>query len=198
MKDTKFESLMQAIRESWIDESELLEGYFPYETIKFSGRLKFLDTTRSVAIFTRRQRVRFLEDNVGVMFDRVWGEGVILGRYSVQEAKLMEPIRTSNGYILPLALPGRFRKGDVFDLVTHRRIIGAFDNDSGYWDTSMTKPTELIQITVITPPGMAVAKPEIIAPPRGDFDLTEKANSLKMRVAKPALSGPYRLAWLWK
>jgi hypothetical protein len=195
----QFQSLMATIRETSLDDrDELLDGYFPYETIKFSGRLKFLDETRSVAIFTRRQRVRFLEDDVSVLFDRIWGNGLLLGRYSAPTVRLMEPIKTAKGYVLPLGLPKRFRKGEVFDLVTHRRIVSAFTDDYGYWETLMSKPTELIQISVVTAVPAAFDKAEIVAPPRGDFDLAQGANSLKMRVTRPALNGPYRLAWAWK
>ncbi len=190
---------MQAIRDSSTDErTELLDGYFPYETIKFTGRLNFLDSDRTVAVFSRRQRVRFLEDDVGVLFDRIWGEGVLVGSYLAPGLKMMEPIRTPSGYALPLGLPRLFRKGETFEIVSHRRIVGAFSEKSGYWDTSMSKPTELIQITVVTPPGMTINNPEILAPPRGDMDLTRNANSLKFRVTRPAISGPYRLRWAWE
>lgn len=190
---------MHAIREGSPDErGELLDGYFPYETIKFSGRLKILDTDRMTAIFTRRQRVRFLEDGVGVLFDRIWGEGVLVGSYLAPGVTIMEPIRTPSGYVLPLGLPRPFRKGETFELVTHRRIVGAFSQEKGYWDTTMSKPTELIQITVVTPPDVKAGQPDIVAPPRGDMDLTQRANSLQFRVTRPAMNGPYRLRWSWE
>jgi hypothetical protein len=198
MKNEQFKSVMRAIRESSGDPTEFLDGYFPYETIKFTGRLKILDLDRAVAVFTRWQRVRFLEDGVSVLFDRIWGEGVLLGSYSAPGLSLMEPIRTPTGFVLPLGLPRRFRKGETFEIVSHRRIVGAFSESRGYWDTAMSKPTELIQITVVTPPGMPISKPDIVAPPRGDMDLTRKANSLKFRVARPAINGPYRLGWFWE
>jgi len=168
---------MNAIRESSPDErSEFLDGYFPYETIKFSGRLKFLDETRSVAVFTRRQRVRFLEDGVSVLFDHIWGEGLLLGRYVAPDVQLMEPIRTAKGLALPMRLAKSFRKGETFELVTHRRIVGGFAGRDAYWDTLMTKPTNLIQISVVMPDTVRITEPEIVAPPRGDFDQIGRAH----------------------
>ncbi len=199
MSSNKFRTIMQAIRDSSPDgRAEALQGYFPYETIKFSGRLKVLDLDRTVAVFTRRQRVRFLEDGVSVLFDRIWGEGVLVGSYLAPGLNMMEPIRTPTGYVLPLGLPRRFRKGETFEIVSYRRIVGAFCETRGYWETAMSKPTELIQITVVTPPGLAVRNPDIVAPPRGDMDLSKKPNSLKFRVARPAINGPYRLGWSWE
>jgi hypothetical protein len=199
MPKDRFQSMMDAIRNASPNErGELLNGYFPYETVKFSGRLKILDANRTTAVFTRRQRVRFLEDGVGVLFDRIWGEGILVGSYIAPGLTLMEPIRTPTGYVLPLGLPRHFRKGEIFDVVSHRRIVGAFSQPEGYWDTTMTKPTDLIQIAVVTPPGTAFSKPDIVAPPRGDMNITGKANLLKLRVARPAMNGPYRLRWSWK
>ena len=132
------------------------------------------------------------------MFDRIWGEGILVGSYLAPGLNLMEPIRTPTGYVLPLGLPRRFRKGETFEIVSHRRIVGAFNDTRGYWDTTMSKPTDLIQITVVTPPGMATSKADIVAPPRGDMDLSKKANSIKFRVARPAINGPYRLGWSWE
>jgi hypothetical protein len=190
---------MQAIREGSLDEqAELLEGYFPYETIKFSGRLKILDDDRTNALFTRRQRVRFLEDGVGVVFNRIWGEGVLVGSYLAPGLSLMEPIKTRSGYILPLGLPRRFNRGETFEVVTQRRIVGGFSAENGYWETTLTKPADLIQITVVTPPSVGVNNPEIIASPRGDLYATKKANSLQLRVAHPGVNQPYRLRWSWK
>lgn len=189
---------MRAIRDNSDHATELLDGYFPYETIKFSGRLKILDSDGNAAVFTRRQRVRFLEDGVSVLFDRIWGEGILVGSYLAPGLSLMEPIRTPTGYVLPLGLPRRFRKGETFEIVSHRRIVGAFSESRGYWDTTMSKPTELIQITVVVPPGMPLSEPEVVAPPRGDIDVASRANSLKLRVARPAMNGPYRLSWSWK
>jgi hypothetical protein len=199
MPKTKFQSLMEAIRENPPTErASILNGYFPYETIKFSGRLKILDSDRQVAVFARRQRIRFLEDGVSVFFDRVWGEGVLFGAYFAPGLQILEPIRTPNGYIVPLQLPRRFRAGETFDIATRRRIIAAFYDPEGYWETATSVPANLVQISVVTPNGIGTDRQFVQAPPRGDIDATIGVNSMKLRVERPALNTSYRLGWLWK
>ena len=171
---------------------------FAYETIRFSGRLEILDPNTRSARFVRRQRIRFLEDGVSVFMDRVWGEGVLFAGYAAPGLKMLEPIRTPKGYIMPLQAPRPFQKGDVFDIVTERRIIGAFYQPLAYWDTAMSAPTDLISIEVVTPPGAHVRRPEIVAPARGDMDAKPRQRSLEFRVARPAVSIPYKLAWSWQ
>jgi hypothetical protein len=171
---------------------------FAYETIRFSGRLEILDPNTRSARFVRRQRIRFLEDGVSVFMDRVWGEGVLFAGYAAPGLKMLEPIRTPKGYVLPLQLPRPFGKGDVFDIVTERRIIGAFYHPLAYWDTAMSAPTELISIEVAVPPGADIRRPEIVAPARGDMNARQRQRSLEFRVARPAMNVPYKLAWSWQ
>lgn len=171
---------------------------FSYETVKFSGRLEILDPNTRTARFVRGQTIRFLEDGVTVFMDRVWGEGVLFAGYAAPGLKMLEPIRTPKGYVVPLQLPRPFQKGDVFDIVTERRIIGAFYHPLAYWDTAMSAPTDLISIEVVTPPGTHVRRPEIVAPARGDMDARQRSRSLEFRVARPAVNIPYKLAWSWQ
>ena len=173
-------------------KTEPLYDQHQYETLKYSGRLEILDPTGRVALFKRHQRVRFLEDNVGVLYDRVWGLGVLFATYVVRDARILEPIRTPKGYVVPLALSRPFRKGETFDLVTQRKIVGAFVKES-YWDSAMHAPTDLLEMTVVS--ARRLSRPEIIAPPRGDFDATASSNVVKMRVRGPALYDTYKLSW---
>ncbi len=179
------------------DVFEAPREVFPYETIKFSGRLEILDAKTRSARFIRRQRIRFLEDGVSVFMDRVWGEGVLFAGYAAPGLKMLEPIRTPKGYVVPLQLPRPFRKGDVFDIVTERRIIGAFYHPLAYWDTTMSAPTELVSIEVAVPPGADIRRPEIVVPARGDMDAKELRRAVKFRVSRPAVNIPYQLAWSW-
>ena len=172
-------------------------SYFPYETIKFSARLEFLNR-RGVAIFSRRQRIRFLEDGVGTFFDLAWGEGVLFANYTAGSLRILDAIPTRKGYIVALALPRLFRRGETFEVDIRRRIVGSFLDDQVYWDTAMRVPTELLSVDIVPPPGRRIRYPEIIAPPQGDFDASESPARLRLRVKQPAVDIPYRLTWSWK
>lgn len=191
--------MMQAIREgSTDDRSHFLDGYFPYETIKFTGRLKIVDPQTRTARFVRRQRVRFLEDLTSVFFDRIWGDGVFFASYRAPGLRILEPIRTKKGYVVPLALPRLFNKGDEFEIVTERAVHGAFYDPVGYWEIAMPVPTDLAKISVVTPPGMELRQPDVVVPARGDISAEQRPQSLSFRVTQPAMNIPYRLAWSWK
>jgi hypothetical protein len=171
---------------------------FRYETIKFTGRLEILDREGRVARFSGRQRIHFLEDDVRVFFDRAWGDGVLFAGYSARSMRILDAIPTRKGYVVPLALPRAFRKGETFDVVTQRHIVGAFIYDNAYWESAMAAPTELLTIDVYAPRGRGFSRPEIVAPPRGDLHAEQHLNLLQLRVRHPTLHTPYRLSWAWK
>lgn len=187
-----------SITEMFEDIQDAPRDRFPFETIKFSGRVEIIDHRGRVARFRRRQRIRFLEDGVTVFFDRIWGEGVILAGYNAGQMKMIEAIPTRKGYVIALALPRAFNRGEQFDIETERRIVGAFIYDWGYWDSAMGAPTDLLTIDVRTPVGMDMRHPDIIAPARGDMDASASRRHLTFRVNKPALDIPYKLRWDWK
>lgn len=171
--------------------------YFPYKTIKFSGQLEMLDQEGRVAVFRRQQRIRFLEDGVGIFFDRVWGSGVLFAGYSAASLRILEPIRTKDGYVLPLALPRMYARGETFDIVTTRRIVGAFIEEASYWDSAMSAPTDLLTIKVIGHRSRPFRHPELIVPQEGDMDATTSRNMFNFRVKHPATNIPYKLVWSW-
>jgi len=197
MLDDDFKDIMRAIRDPLVDgRLDIIEGYFPYETIKYSGTLRFLDGKHSSAVFERRQKIRFIQDGVAVFFDRVWGDGILFGGYFARGLRVLEPIRAHNGYIVPLLLPRLFRRGETFNIITRRKTIGAFYDAYGHWETAMHAPTGLVSVTVQADRAN-LNTPEIEAPPRGDLDAEHRPHQLRFRVERPALYTPYRLIWSW-
>lgn len=178
------------------DAFEAPRELFAYETIKFSGRLEFPDG-RGVALFSRHQRIRFLEDGVTTYFDAAWGEGVLFAHYSAN-TRIIDAIPTRKGYVLALALPRPYKKGEIFDIRISRRIVGSFLDDHVYWDTAMRVPTELLTLDIVSPSDRRIRQPQITAPPQGDFDALESPRRLRLRVEQPALHTPYTLRWVWK
>ncbi|HXG36852.1 MAG TPA: hypothetical protein VNL15_07780, partial [Dehalococcoidia bacterium] len=160
--------------------------FFNYETIKFSSWLEILDNRRGVARFIRHQRIRFLEHAVPIFMDRVWGDGILFAGYQARSMRLLDAIPTRKGYIVLLAFPRQFSKGEVFDVVTTRKTIGGFYAPRGYWELAMSAPTETITLNVSAPAGLRLHTPEIIGPAKGDFDVSQRRRKLALRIAKPA------------
>lgn len=52
-----------------------------YEILEYESTLELCDTKGSTAIFQKRQRVKFLQNNIIAFEDYVWGDGEIMADY---------------------------------------------------------------------------------------------------------------------
>jgi hypothetical protein len=178
--------------------TEYESGFYPYETLRYSGQVDFQDPDGQVAYFSRFQSIRFLENNVTHYIDRVWGDGVLFSFYDAQTLRITEVLRARQGYLVILKLPRPFKKGEVLKIRTRRRLIGAFPASALYWDTKSAMPAEMLALKVVAPEGRRLTSPELFAPLRGQFDLREQPNQLNFRVDEPGIGANYRIAWSWK
>lgn len=169
-----------------------------YETLSFDSYLSILGQGE-VALFRRRQRVRFLENGVSVFIDRLWGEGVLLAGYSLSRGMgIIEALRTRKGYAMILSLPRRFKKGEVLTIETERRIVGGFANAKPYWELAMWAPTQRISLKVSMPSLLRMSDPEIVAPARGEMSFKKRGSDVTFAVGHPGVHVPYRLEWKWQ
>ena len=49
----------------------------PYEVLEYESTLEFLDPEGTHATFTKRERVRYLQDNIIAYQDQAWGDGEV-------------------------------------------------------------------------------------------------------------------------
>jgi len=183
-------------RESRLVAREARAGFFTYQTIDYDGRLDIGEGGR-VAWFTRRQLIRFLRDNTTVFLDRVWGDGVLFAAYKTGSAPIIDAIPARRGYVVILGLPRRFREGETFEIVTERKIVGAFADEDAYWELAMPAPTRSFDLKVSSRASRSMRAVQIVAPGLRGVDVRQRGRSLRLRVQEPAMYVPYRLEWRW-
>ena len=169
-------------------------GFFSYETIQFDARLQVSEGGR-IASFRRRQLIRFLEKKATVFIDRVWGDGVLFASYESGPMHIIDVIPARKGYALLLGLPRPFRRGETFEIVTERKIVGAFMDQDAYWELSMSVPTALLSLRVSDRSARVMRAVHLSAAgPRG-IKVRLQDRSVRLTVDSPALYVPYRLEW---
>src|SRR4030042_206218 len=52
-----------------------------YEVLEYESTLELLDRKGEIAIFKKRQKVRYLQDNIIAYMDQAWGDGKFLRDY---------------------------------------------------------------------------------------------------------------------
>ena len=171
-------------------------GYFGYETLVYDGLLEIGEGGR-VAQFARRQLIRFLEDDATVFLDRVWGDGVLFAAYETGSARIIDAIPARRGYVALLRLPRRFRRGETFEIVTQRKIVGAFADEDAYWELAMSAPTAALSLQVSSRRARGMRTVHVAAPRLRGVDVRQRRRSLGLKVDSPALYVSYRLEWRW-
>lgn len=173
-------------------------GLFPYLTTNFKTQLRILDPLGASASLTRRQQIRFLEDGVSVFLDRVWGDGLLLHDYSVGSGmRIVDFIRTEKGYVVVLGLPRTFGKGEVFEVETSRRILGAFMDREAYLEAVMPGPTQSLSMEVVAPRQRRIVDADVVVPSLRRVEAQQLPGHLALRVSHADVNVPYRLAWSW-
>ncbi len=173
------------------------EELHQYETLSYDARLNVLDREGGTAVYERRQRIRITAPKASVFFDRVWGEGVLFRDYWTDGLDILEAIRGRNGWVVVLALPRQYSRGETFEVRTDRRIKGGFTRSTEYWDSTMFAPTRLLNLAIVSPARLRIRRPILRAPGTAGVTVEHRRNSLAMRVKSPGVYAPYRLEWAW-
>jgi hypothetical protein len=98
-----------------------------YEVLEYASRLELQDTKGKRAVFYKRQRVRFLQDNIIAFQDKAWGDGEIFADYKCSPGVAVDRYREGHRVEQALHEPvglRRFPRGRArrFDRV-HPRLV---------------------------------------------------------------------------
>ena len=99
----------------------------------------------------RRQRVKFLVRDGGVIRELVWGEGKPLADYSVEGATCLGSLSEGNKQVMLLGLARSPARGERATVSTRRLVKNAVTGRDGYAEVLVERPTESLSLTVRFP-----------------------------------------------
>jgi hypothetical protein len=108
-----------------------------YEVLEYETRLELLDTKGERAVLHKRERVRFLQDNIIAYQDKAWGDGDIFFDYRCSPGVAVDRYREGHRYQVLISLRETKHRNDVKEFHIERTIHRGF-----------TKPTEDLQIDI--------------------------------------------------
>jgi hypothetical protein len=126
-----------------------LEGM--YEVLDYESILELLDVKGKKAHFSKRKKVRYLQDHIIAHQDHAWGDGDILLDYQTSNGKLVDQYRSGYKTLLLLSLQEIKNRGDIDEFNISWGIKNGFLKSDGFWDTDITQKTKKIKIQVIFP-----------------------------------------------
>ena len=191
---------------SWLKTRLFPHAEGIYEVLDYEARLDLCDPKGKLAIYTKRQRVRFLQDNVIAYQDQAFGDGEIFAEYKCSPGVPVDRYEDGYRYRVLISLRQTKNRGDVEEFFIERHIKDGFTKVDGYFQTNVDHRTDKLSLTVVFPPQR---KPFEVSLVEQDTARTTVLGGERMRqlpdgkwlvewsTAKPKRFESYILRWKW-
>lgn len=175
-----------------------------YENLSLSLHLQILDAAGDEAELGRRQVVKFVASEAGVIRDIAWGDGEVLKRYDVAGAGLLGVRHEGSKKVLLVGLAQSPARGEQAIIRTSRRVTGALRGGREFLEVQLERVTQRLTLKVTFPSARRPIRAwSATSPPEG------ASRSLAVRLAndgrpyvswclrRPRISTTYRVVWDW-
>lgn len=134
-------------RKLWRDQAE--EGI--YEVLEYESKLELLDKKGKRARFTKREKVRYLQNNIIAYQDHAWGDGKILLNYRCTPGKVVDRYRPGHRTFLLISLRESKKRGDEDEFNIEWGIRDGFLRDQELWETEIRHRTRKLMVQIVFP-----------------------------------------------
>ncbi len=177
-----------------------------YEVLDYECTLELKDKEGVKAVIHKREKVRYLQDNIIAYEDQAWGDGEILIDYHCSPGFPVDEYRLGHKTYKLISLREFKNKGDMDEFNIEWKMRNGFLKKTGFWGTSIKHRTSKVTIHVIFPknrPPLDVSITECNLQRThnlGKDNLQPLAAGRSMIVwgnANPRLYEDYVLRWKW-
>lgn len=104
-----------------------------------------------MAIFHKRQQVRFMQDNIIAFQDYAWGDGEIFADYRCSPGVTVDRYQDGDRWNILISLRETKSRGDTTDFRIERTIIDGFVQQDEWYQAEIRHPTRRLRMAVIFP-----------------------------------------------
>ena len=122
-----------------------------YEVLDYESTLELHDRLGKSATFKKREKVRYLQDNIIAYQDHAWGDGEILIDYQCKPGIPVDQYRPGQKTYILISLREVKSRGDVDDYNIEWGIRNGFIRNTEQWETEIRHRTKRLKIQVIFP-----------------------------------------------
>jgi hypothetical protein len=177
-----------------------------YEVLSHESILEFHDPKGIRATYRKRQKVRYLQDNIIAYQDQAWGDGEILQRYRCSPGKAVDRYRLGHKTHILISLREVKNKGDEDEFNIQRGIRNGFLRSEEQWETEISHPTDHLKIRLLFPKDRYPRRVVVlesdrqrsqVLPTSGIRILPDDRCQVTWEQANPRLHERYILKWAW-
>lgn len=124
-----------------------------YEILDYESTLELCDIEGRVAIFQKRQRVKFLQNNIIAFEDYVWGDGEVIAEYKCAPGVVADRYQEGDRWNVLISLRETKHKGDITEFHIERLEKQSFTKADEWQQTEIRRRTRRLQMNIIFPQG---------------------------------------------
>src|SRR5260221_8212445 len=122
-----------------------------YEVLDLDCRLELKDTKGHKAVLYKREKVRFLQDNIIAYQDKAWGDGEIFADYKCSPGIAVDQYREGYRYRILISLRSTKRRGDTEEFHIERSIRNGFTRNTEGFQIDIDHPTRKFSLSIVFP-----------------------------------------------
>jgi hypothetical protein len=137
---------------------EIAQQWWPgnpdmYEILDYESTWELLDTAGHLAVFHKRQRVKFLQNNIIAFEDYAWGDGEIFVDYKCAPGVVVDRYREGDRWNILISLRSTKNKNDIEEFYIERTVKAGFVHREEWQQAEIRRRTRRLQMNVIFPQG---------------------------------------------
>lgn len=177
-----------------------------YEVLEYVIKLKLVDPEGKKALVQKRERVRYLQNNIIVFQDQAWGDGKILQNYRCTPGVPVDKYRLGYKTHILISLRGVKNRGDIDEFNIQWGIFRGFLSPTGFWATDINQKTDSVKVEVDFPKNRPPMKISVLEKNRQRVNVISKDSlthlpdgrwQLIWEQSKPRQYEQYILRWEW-
>lgn len=177
-----------------------------YEVLELECMLELLDRGGKKARFTKRKKVRYLQNETIAHQDYGWADGKYFIDYQVTPGVAVDRYKAGYKHYVLISLREIKNRGDTDEFHIQWKLQDSFLKPDGFWQTDVPTRTKYLKIGVIfpvsrPPKSVRLVENNIRRTSVLDSDSIKKLPDGRWKVtwetAKPHLYEQYVLQWDW-
>jgi hypothetical protein len=192
--------------EVWTQLRDRARYHGMYEILDYRSTLDLLDATGEKAIISRRQVIRFLQDNIVAIHDHAWGDGKLFAKYKCRPGVPVDFYQDGSKHNVLISLRETKNRGDVMEFSAERTIAGGFLKQNEWLETEVDHLTTHLRLAIIFPKARPCLRATLTRKTVGKTEVLDERHfktlgsgrqELSLAISRPKLHECYLVKWDW-
>ncbi len=183
---------VEILIEAWKLGRKILRGLADegmYEVLEYESILELQDKEGKKAIFRKRKKVRYLQNNIIAYQDYGWGDGEYFQDYRARPGVKVDQYKAGYKTYILLSLREVKNRGDVDEFHIQWKIKNGFLKSDGFWETDVSSRTQHMKVSVIFPKDRPPQSVRLVE------NNIQRTRILGADAVKQLVDGRYQVTW---